>query len=385
MTTPDRSVRRLMLPSLVALLCLALIGCSVAPGASPTAEPPVVPTSASPPSVPAETEVPQATATKIVALPSDLQALLGEIVNLRFTDSSGFVQRLGSAPVSFEASPEDFFYPDYYPTGSYLAILEMGPDDTWLIHDVDLTTGDRRLVTTLQRDGMLAVSRDPTGAYLLAGDTGVVLIDVATGKSRQLIEPVAAPEFDIGFERYFYWSPTGRTGATKICSTDGCIVDIIDPSDWSVRRLPGTLSLQALSDTHAVFYPSLDERRPRLLDLATFESRPVAPQLAGLIGGYPRDDGGFVLYGVTSWPYEYPVHRPLVLVDPVSKTDTVLVDQGPDDWAYPFMNWTSNDWVLLTPELARGGDRPGVKIAIDTRTGTKYEFKIDAAGSAVAP
>ena len=49
------------------------------------------------------------------------------------------------------------------------------------------------------------------------------------------------------------------------------------------------------------------------------------------------------------------------------------------------MNWTSNDWVLLTPELARGGDRPGVKIAIDTRTGTKYEFKIDAAGSAVAP
>ena len=141
----------------------------------------------------------------------------------------------------------------------------------------------------------------------------------------------------------------------------------------------------ALNDTHAVFYPSLDERRPRLLDLATFESRPVAPQLAGLIGGYPRDDGGFVLYGVTSWPYEYPVHWPLVLVDPVSKTDTVLVDQGPDDWAYPFMNWTSNDWVLLTPELAREGDRPGVKIAIDTRTGSKYEFKLDDAGRAVAP
>lgn len=124
---------------------------------------------------------------------------------------------------------------------------------------------------------------------------------------------------------------------------------------------------------------------PRLLDLTTLESRIVAPQLAGVINGYPRDDGGFVLYGVTSWPYIDPVHRPLVLVDPASKDDRVLVDQGPDDWAYPFMDWASNDWVLLIPEFAREGDRPGVNVAVDTRSGARYEFKLDQAGRTVAP
>lgn len=42
------------------------------------------------------------------------------------------------------------------------------------------------------------------------------------------------------------------------------------------------------------------------------------------------------------------------------------------------------DWVLLTPELGAGG-RPGVRIAVDTRTGERFEFKIDEQGRAVAP
>ena len=369
----------------VALLSLALVGCSVAapPGGStadlpsPAASGELLATPAVPTDAPPE--------SKVVDLPDDLEALVAEMPQVGHGSDGATVQFLGSAPVPFQISEEAYTFTDYAPTGSFVTVVGWKGGTDWAILDVDLATGALRLITTIETDGSFEIDRNPAGDYLLAGNIGVDLVDVATGERRQLIEPVMPPELEGGTGRRFAWSPTGRTAATTICSIDTCVVDIIDTKDWSVRRLPGTNDLHALTDDHAVLYPSLDDRRPRLLDLHTLESQIVAPQLAALIGAYPRDDGGFVLYGVTSWPYVYPVHRPLVLVDPASKTDRVLVDQGPDDWAYPYMEWTSNDWILLTPELARDGDRPGVRIAVDTRTGTRIEFKIDATGRAVEP
>jgi hypothetical protein len=386
--TIKRSGTRSSGPAAVLVLAIAMLGCSVEgpPGASGPVDP-VVPASGEPlasavtPSELPASEAPQPTE---VPLPDDLRALLAQVVG--YLPGSPMEHRLGTPPLDVQADPaaQTFYDIDYYATGSYVTLLTMA-GEMWEIDEVDPTTGARRRITTMQRDGMLAVSRHPAGASMLVGSLGVDLVDVAGGERRQLIAPVLPPGLEGGTARDFEWSPTGRTAAATICSIEVCVVDLIDPSDWSVRRMPDPMSLHALTDEYAVFYPSDGDRRPRLLDLATLESRPVATkQLAGLISAYARDDGGFVLYGVSSWPYVYPVHRPLVHVDPVSGTDRVLVDQGPEGWAYPFMEWTSNDWVLLNPELGDGG-KPGLLIAVDTRTGERYEFIIDAQGRAVAP
>lgn len=386
MSIRGRSVGRTGSSLLVALLSVALLGCSAeAPaGASILDSPsPTLGGESSTGSV-APTQATPELGSRIVALPEDLQALLVQLPWVGRTGEGPTVQRFGSAAVSFQTSPEAYTYVDYAATGSSVTVVE-SKGTTRDMLDVDLTTGGLRLITAIEADGDLLVSRHPTSRYMLVGSLGVDLVDVATGERRQLIKSVMPPELEGGTGRDFLWSPTGRTAAFRLCSVELCVVDIIDTSDWSVRRLPGTHTLMALTDDYAVTYPSLDDRRPRLLDLKTLESRAVAPQLAGAINAYPRDDGGFVLYGVTSWPYVAPVHRPLVLVDPASKTDRVLVDQGPDDWAYPFMEWTSNDWVLLIPELATNGGPPGVRIAVDTRTGARFEFKLDGQGRAVEP
>lgn len=322
----------------------------------------------------------------VVELPPDLYAQVAAIPWISGAGENATVQFLGSAAVTFEgASEQAYVFADYAPGGSFVTVVSSAGDTSDIL-EIDPATGGRRLITTIESDAIPMVDREPGGRYLLAGNVGVNVVDVATGERRQLVDSIIPAELEADHTgRDFFWSPSGRTAATRVCSIELCVVDVIDTSDWSVRRLPGTTTLMAMNDDYAVTYPSLSDRRPQILDLRTLEFAPVVPQLAGLIGAYPRDDGTFVLYGVTSWPYVDPVHRPLVLVDPESGVDQVLVDQGPDDWAYPYMEWTSNDWVLLIPELAFEDRRPGVRIAIDTRTGETFEFKIDDQGRAVEP
>ena len=49
------------------------------------------------------------------------------------------------------------------------------------------------------------------------------------------------------------------------------------------------------------------------------------------------------------------------------------------------MDWTSDDWIILIPELATHGGPPGVRIAIHTGTGARFEFKLDELGRAIEP
>lgn len=390
MTSAVRWLSRGGRPVLVALLSISVVGCTAAvlPGAS-GAEDPVVVESGEPSAILAAVTTKPVAEPTVVALPEDLRELLAEVPICCFPYLGTSVQRLGATPIDVWKDETTRIFYDHAATGSAMTVgyarPTTGDSHAVDLFDVDLTTGDLRLITTVETDGELAVTRRRDSNDMLVGGIGVDLIDVATGERRQLIEPVEPPEPGSGgIQRTFQWSPTGRTASARLCSIESCVIDIIDTSDWSVSRLPGAHVLLALTDEHALYYASLDDRRPRVLDLATLESRIVSPQLEGLISAYPRDDGGFVLYGVTSWPNEHPVHRPLVHVDPVAETDRVLVDQGPDDWAYPYLDWTSNDWVLLLPELGAGGP-PGLRIAIDTRTGERYEFMIDAEGRAVVP
>ncbi len=386
MKAPARSFSRCARHALVGLLSITAVGCTTAvlPGASGVDDPVAQASGEAFESLATPSKSPAFAGAESVALPDELRRLVEQIPSLQVVDGRGIVTRLDQEPVSFPTSADAFWLPDYYDTGSYLTVLEMTTEG-WDVREVDLATGALRLIVQLERDGQLAVSRRRSGDVLLAGSIGVDLITVDTGERRKLIEPVLPPGLEGPTERAFEWSPSGRTAVARLCTIDVCIVDIIDARDWTVRRLPGEYTLLAVTDEHAIYYPSLDDRRPRLLDLTTLESRLVAPQIAALLDAYAREDGGFVLYGVTSWrPEVHPVHRPLVLVDPTTMTDRVLVDQGPDDWAYPYFDWTSNDWVLLIPELGIGG-KPGLRIAIDTRTGERFEYTVDPVVESASP
>lgn len=383
-----RSVRGTWTPLVILVVSFAGVGCSARPpvGGS-TGQLPLMPSSesliaASPHA--ASTTPPDADAV-VIELPPDLFAQVAAIPWIRGAGENATVQFLGSTAVTFDgASEQAYVVADYAPGGSFVTVVTSAGDTSDIL-EIDPVTGGRRLIATIESDGTIAVHRHPDGDYLLAGKLGVELIDVVTGERRELVPPESRSEVQSGAERYFRSSPSGNMAAATLCWTETCVVDVIDTADWSVRRLPETQVLLALSDSYALTFSSLDDRRPRLLDLETLDSRIVAPQLATLNSAYARDDGAFVAFGSTSWPYEDPVHRPLVLVDPVSGVDQILVDQGPDDWAYPYMGWTSNDWILLIPELAAEGRRPGVRVAVDTRTGTKIEFKLDDQGRAVMP
>jgi hypothetical protein len=382
-----RATRRDARSLLVALLGVALLGCSVEgpPGASDDLAAPDV--SGVPLVSPeAPSEAPPPPHPSLVAMPADLTAVLTGLPFIERIGASVAIRRLGSGPVQATVKEDAHTSLDLGPGGPTVTAIE-NDGSIWSVFDIDVVSGARRLIVAIPTDGDLAADRDPSNTWMLVGNLGVDLVDIATGERRQLIEAKMPPELEGGTLRRFSWSPSGRTAATTICSIEVCVVDIIDAADWSVRRVPEPMSLQALTDDYALIRTSLDDRRPRLLDLATFESRPVAAEhLATLIMGRARDDGGLVAYGATSWrPYVHPVHRPLILVDPLSGQDRVLVDQGPEGWAYPLMeDWTNNNWEILTPELGDGG-KPGVQIAVDTRTGQRYEFMIDDEGRAIAP
>jgi hypothetical protein len=297
-----------------------------------------------------------------------------------FDRSETEVKVLGTG-TEFAVSADAILHTDFSPSGSLVTVVEASEVGI-TAYDADLESGVLTNLATLDVGTTTpVVTRSITEPVLLIGGDAVVAVRLDDGMQtvldlQELPEDLAGPTT----RAPFVWSPSRQAVATMACSSETCVVDLIRVSDLSVSRMEEPFILHALTDSFALGYPSLSDRRWHVIDLSTGQRTPVAPQIAAAYDGFARDDGRFVAYGSSSWEPEVdPVDRPVVVIEPDSGATQLLFDQGPADWRYLYTGWTSTDWILLEER-----EGPGRTI-VDQNDGSAVTFVLDDAGQPIAP
>lgn len=148
----------------------------------------------------------------------------------------------------------------FFDRAGTVIISTPGAKDTELAR-VDIATGEIAWRTTVP-DGRYVGSISGT-TLVLGGwngdeptDVGLVLVDIATGKSRILTPSKPMPESGSGWSRSALLTPSGKYVMTCLESRDlGCENSLIDVADGStVRALPGITPPIIATDLFAVTY-----------------------------------------------------------------------------------------------------------------------------------
>lgn len=148
----------------------------------------------------------------------------------------------------------------FFDRAGTVIISTPGAKDTELVR-VDIAAGEVAWRTTVP-DGRYVGSISGT-TLVLGGwngdeptDVGLVLVDVATGKSRILTPARPAPRDAISWSRTGLITPSGKQVLTSLCALNqGCENSLIDVADGStVRALPGTTPPIIATELFAVTY-----------------------------------------------------------------------------------------------------------------------------------
>jgi len=179
----------------------------------------------------------------------------------------------------------------------------------------------------------------------LAGvDLGVVLVDEGTGEVVKVVPPA---ESLVPVQRgELYWSPSGQTLASPLCTEETCILDIVTIEDHSMRLLQDFIPV-AVSDRFAVGYRSLADRALRVVDLSTSVESKVQTEITSPRAALALPDGSFLLSGRLEGG-----ELGFARLDPAAGAATTVYSTKEDVLLYP--QWVSSQFAVLGPRAGLG-------------------------------